>query len=268
MPPIPSNLQTVRNRVPALICFIIWSAPTETYKTGLSSSPLSAALLAPRALGRHVRRPPQGKARLALRVPLWRIPPDALFCWSPWILLELLYHLLVNPCANTLLTAHGCHSPRSSSTNSCSVVSESLRPHVLWPARRPCPWDSPGRNTGVGGHALLHSPWKATFLTSPVFWYLIQAVQCGVSKPMWDEDTPRFTVPLLPESLLTMGFVSLTKVLLLFKRLGIKMFRNNNFFDSMISPIFMMGTRLPLLVSIPQALLMWLQQRRSRALLF
>ena len=63
---------------------------------------------------------------------------------------------------------------------------------------------------------------------------------------MWDEDTPWFTVPLLPESLLTMGFVSLTKVLLLFKRLGIKMFRNNNFFDSVISPIFMMGTRLPL----------------------
>ena len=30
-----------------------------------------------------------------------------------------------------------------------------LRPHGLWPARLPCPWDSPGKNTGVGSHALL-----------------------------------------------------------------------------------------------------------------
>ena len=24
--------------------------------------------------------------------------------------------------------------------------------HGLWPARLPCPWDSPGKNTGVGCH--------------------------------------------------------------------------------------------------------------------
>ena len=34
-----------------------------------------------------------------------------------------------------------------------SVVSDSLRPHGL--ARLLCPWDSPGKNTGVGCHALL-----------------------------------------------------------------------------------------------------------------
>ena len=44
-------------------------------------------------------------------------------------------------------------------------------------------------------------------------------------------DTPWLTVTLQPESLLTMGSVCLTKMLLLFKRLGIKMFRNNSFFD-------------------------------------
>ena len=32
---------------------------------------------------------------------------------------------------------------------SWSVVSDSLRPHGLWPARLLCPWDSPGKNTGV-----------------------------------------------------------------------------------------------------------------------
>ena len=36
-----------------------------------------------------------------------------------------------------------------------SVVSNSLRPCGLQPARLLCPWDSPGKNTGVGCHALL-----------------------------------------------------------------------------------------------------------------
>ena len=38
---------------------------------------------------------------------------------------------------------------------SCSVVSESLQSHGLWPARLLCPWDSPGKNTGVDCHFLL-----------------------------------------------------------------------------------------------------------------
>ena len=31
----------------------------------------------------------------------------------------------------------------------------SLCPHGLQPTRFLCPWDSPGKNTGVGGHLLL-----------------------------------------------------------------------------------------------------------------
>ena len=38
----------------------------------------------------------------------------------------------------------GCES------ESCSVVSDSLRPHGLY-----SPWNSPGQNTGVGSHSLL-----------------------------------------------------------------------------------------------------------------
>ena len=38
---------------------------------------------------------------------------------------------------------------------SCSVMSDSLWPHGLQPATPLCPWDSPGRNTGVGCHTLL-----------------------------------------------------------------------------------------------------------------
>ena len=44
---------------------------------------------------------------------------------------------------------------------SCSDVSNSLRPYGSYSARLLCPWDSPGKNTGVGRHALL----QGIFLT-------------------------------------------------------------------------------------------------------
>ena len=39
---------------------------------------------------------------------------------------------------------------------SCSVMSNCLWPHGLYPARSFCPWNFPGKNTGVGCHFLLH----------------------------------------------------------------------------------------------------------------
>ena len=42
-----------------------------------------------------------------------------------------------------------------------SVVSDSLTPQGLQPARLLCPWDSPGKNTGVGSPSLL----QGIFLT-------------------------------------------------------------------------------------------------------
>ena len=36
-----------------------------------------------------------------------------------------------------------------------SVVSDSMQPHRWQPTRLPRPWDSPGKNTGVGCHFLL-----------------------------------------------------------------------------------------------------------------
>ena len=35
----------------------------------------------------------------------------------------------------------------------CSVMSDSLQLHGLWPARLLCPWNSPVKNTGVGSHS-------------------------------------------------------------------------------------------------------------------
>ena len=34
-------------------------------------------------------------------------------------------------------------------------MSDSVRPHRWQPTRLPCPWDSPGKNTGIGCHFLL-----------------------------------------------------------------------------------------------------------------
>ena len=42
-------------------------------------------------------------------------------------------------------------------TRSCPI----LKPHGLEPVSLLCPWDSPGKNSGVGCHALL----QGTFLT-------------------------------------------------------------------------------------------------------
>ena len=43
----------------------------------------------------------------------------------------------------------------TSAVISCSVKSDSLRPHGLQCARVLCPWDSVGKSTGVDCHALL-----------------------------------------------------------------------------------------------------------------
>ena len=55
---------------------------------------------------------------------------------------------------------NSCHRDRNSLCFLCcccvaSVVSDSVRPHRWQPTRLPSPWDSPGKNTGVGCHFLL-----------------------------------------------------------------------------------------------------------------
>ena len=43
----------------------------------------------------------------------------------------------------------------------CSVISDCLQPHGLYTTKLLCPWDFPGKNTGVGCHFLL----QGIFLT-------------------------------------------------------------------------------------------------------
>ena len=79
-----------------------------------------------------------------------------------------------------------------------SVVSDSVRPQRRQPTRLPGPWDSPGKNTGVGCHFLLrcmkvksesevaqscqHSvtPWTAAYQASPSMGYSRQEYWSGL----------------------------------------------------------------------------------------
>ena len=54
----------------------------------------------------------------------------------------------------TLLQTHGFLLIKCFVSVNCSVVPDSLQSHGLWPARFLCPWDSPGKNTGVGSYFL------------------------------------------------------------------------------------------------------------------
>ena len=78
-----------------------------------------------------------------------------------------------------------------------SVVSDSVRPHRRQPDRLPGPWDSPGKNTGVGCHFLLQcmkvkllshvrlfsTPWPAAYQAPPSMGFSRQEYWSGVPSP-------------------------------------------------------------------------------------
>ena len=55
-----------------------------------------------------------------------------------------------------------------------SVMSDSLKPHGLQPARLLCPWNFPGENTGVGCYFLL----QGIFLTQGLNPHLLCLLHC------------------------------------------------------------------------------------------
>ena len=50
-----------------------------------------------------------------------------------------------------------------------SVVPDSQQPHGLQPTRLLCPWDFPGKSTGVGCHRLLQ--WNVYYILIKIVWY-------------------------------------------------------------------------------------------------
>ena len=81
------------------------------------------------------------------------------------------------------------------------VVSDSLQPHRRQPTRLHRPWDSPGKNTGVGCHFLLQrmkvksesevaqlcltlaTPWTAAYQAPPSVGFSRQKYWSGVPLP-------------------------------------------------------------------------------------
>ena len=71
--------------------------------------------------------------------------------------------------------------------HACSVVSNFLPPHGLQPTRLLCPWDSPGKNTGVGCHSYL----QGDFLTQGLnlgllqllLWQVDSLLPCHLGSP-------------------------------------------------------------------------------------
>ena len=78
-------------------------------------------------------------------------------------------------------------------------MSDSVRPHRQQPTRLPRPWDSPGKNTGVGCHFLLQcmkvkvkllsrarllaTPWTAAYQAPPSMEFSRQKYWSGVPLP-------------------------------------------------------------------------------------
>ena len=71
-----------------------------------------------------------------------------------------------------------------------SVVSESSRPHGLQLTRLLCPWDFPGKSTGVGHHCLLPSnlDWRSI---SHMITYMFQCYSLKSSHPRLLPQSPK-----------------------------------------------------------------------------
>ena len=66
--------------------------------------------------------------------------------------------------------------------SAASVASNSLQLYGLQPTRLLCPWDSPGKNTGVGCHALLQGTFPTQRL-NPRLLYLLHRQEGALPPP-------------------------------------------------------------------------------------
>ena len=80
-------------------------------------------------------------------------------------------------------------------------MSDSVRPHRRQATRLPRPWDSPGKNTGVGCHFLLQcmkvksvrlfmTPWTAAYQAPPSMGFSRQEDWSGVPLPLHVQCNP------------------------------------------------------------------------------
>ena len=102
-------------------------------------------------------------------------------------------------------------------------MSDSMRPHRRQPTRLPRPWDSPGKNTGVGCHFLLQcmkvknesevaqscptlaTPWTAAYQALPSMGFSRQKYWSGLPSP-----SPKTLLPHTKMTLLKCPSLSLS----------------------------------------------------------
>ena len=85
---------------------------------------------------------------------------------------------------------------------------DSLQSYGLLPTRFLCPWDSPGKDTGVGCHALLQGSYPTQGLNPYLFGLL--HLHAGslplhhLGSPPVLQQTPKFWMPAIPHSVLSL----------------------------------------------------------------
>ena len=96
-----------------------------------------------------------------------------------------------------LLICVGVYDAAAAAAAESLLVSDCVRPHRQQPTRLLCPWDSPGKNTGVGCHFLLQcvkvkslsharllaTPWTAAYQALPSMGFSRQEYWSGVPLP-------------------------------------------------------------------------------------
>ena len=76
---------------------------------------------------------------------------------------------------------------------SCTVMSDSGQPHGLEPTRLLCPWNFPGKNTGVGCHLLLQGIFLIhgmnPYLLHLLYWQVdsLPTVPPGKPTKLWEQ---------------------------------------------------------------------------------
>ena len=92
-------------------------------------------------------------------------------------------------CAPHLTTLHACVLSSFSHVQLFAAYSPT---YGLYPARLLCPWDSPGKSTGMGCHVLLRGIFP-TQRSNPHLWHLLHWQACSLPLVPLGSPTPSFT---------------------------------------------------------------------------
>ena len=85
-----------------------------------------------------------------------RAMPHAWHMSSSWWTAAIRHEYILQTGGNARLLFAACPLTQwKSESVSYSLMSSSLRPHRAYPTRILCPWNSAGKNFGVGSHSLL-----------------------------------------------------------------------------------------------------------------